>query len=113
MPDRAMAECDPPPGATWRSALDDYGRALLDYEHRYELLGHAAGTFCYRLPSGLGAMPPELLDVAAALVQRSRAMEDRVQSELDAVAVARRNIRQGRSHLLRDRPAAHYVDVRG
>jgi hypothetical protein len=98
---------------TWQLALDDYGRALLDFEHRFELEGHAAGTFSYRLPSGLGPMPLELIQVAVSLVERSREAEDRVRASMADVALQRRTVRQGRAHLLQDRPAAHYVDVRG
>jgi hypothetical protein len=98
---------------TWASALDDYGRALLDFEHTFELEGHAAGTLGYRLPTGLGPIPLDLLDVAVALVERSRLLEDQVAAAMAQVAIARRSVRQGRAHMLQDRPVAHYVDVRG
>jgi hypothetical protein len=97
---------------SWKLALDDYGRALLDFEHRFELEGHAAGTFSYRLPSGLGPIPLELIQTAVALVERSRDAEDRVRASMAAVALQRRTVRQGRAHQLQDRPAAHFVDFR-
>jgi hypothetical protein len=97
---------------TWSTALDDYGRALLDFEHKYELEGHAAGAFSYRLPTGLGPIPLNLLEVAVALVERSRLLEAQVAEAMAQVAVARRNVRQGRTHMFQSRPTARFVDVR-
>jgi hypothetical protein len=97
----------------WKQALDDYGRALLDFEHRFELEGHNAGTFSYRLPTGLGPIPLDLIQSAVALVERSRDAEDRVRASMADVALQRRTVRQGRAHLRQDRPTAHFVDVRG
>lgn len=97
----------------WKAALDDYGRALLDFEHRFELEGHAAGTLSYRLPSGLGPIPLDLIQTAVALVERSREAEDRVRTSMAEVALHRRTVTQGRAHLMQERPTAHFVDVRG
>jgi hypothetical protein len=97
----------------WKLALDDYGRALLDFEHRFELEGHAAGSLSYRLPTNLGPIPLDLIQTAVALVERSREAEDRVRTSMDDVARQRRTVRQGRAHQLQDRPPARFVDVRG
>jgi hypothetical protein len=98
---------------SWQQALDDYGRALLDFEHRFELEGHAAGTFSYRLPTGLGPIPLELIEIAVALVERSRDAEEQVRLAMADIAVQRRNVRQGRMHMAQQRPTAHFIDVRG
>ncbi len=97
----------------WREALNDYGRALLDFEHRYEREGHAATPFSHRLPSGLGPMPTELLDIAVSLVSRSHESEERIREAMATITAQRRNIRQARAHMSQDRPTAHFVDVRG
>jgi hypothetical protein len=98
---------------TWESALDDYGRAMLDFEHKFELEGHAAGTLAYRLPTGLGPIPLNLIEVAVSLVERSRQLEEQVREAMAAVTLARRSVRQGLAHMSNDRPTARFVDVRG
>jgi len=96
----------------WQSALDEYGRALLDFEHSFEADPRHC-VFAYQLPADLGPLPAELTAIALNLFDRARAVESRVQAAMIEVARQRVAITHARTAMTRNRPNARFVDVQG
>jgi cell pole-organizing protein PopZ len=103
---------------TWVGALDDFGRALLSFEEQLDLDPADSRTFAFQLPVDLGPLPPELLGVAARLVERSASVEDHVASllanvarEQAGVANEQAAVARARNHTAPERPPARFVDV--
>lgn len=94
------------PGHRWAAVLATMERRL-DLAER-QLAGEEVHLDHFVLPDGLGPLPPEHRDRAAALLDATRRMEHRVAAEMDTTADRIR--RAPRSRLQPVRPTAVYVD---
>jgi hypothetical protein len=97
----------------WSASLDDFGRALLEFDDRLDVDVSDAGVFSFELPKDLGPLTPELLGVAKALMAMTAQMERRVrelQSEVEREQMA---VTRARSQAVQERPRAHFIDVQG
>jgi hypothetical protein len=99
--------------ASWSNVLDLYERALLDFEDGLRAGDKATLSFDFRLPEGLGPLPAELADAAAAVAEHAGRVEDQVRDAMAATAREQATVARARSHATRTRPPARFIDVEG
>ena len=95
----------------WASALDDFGRALLDFEHRLEQDPAAAREFAYQLPPDLGPLPEDLVATAIGVAELTARVEARLQEAMVATAHERASVTRARGAMHKDRRRARFIDV--
>lgn len=99
--------------ADWAEVLDLYGRALLDFDAALDSGDAAHAGFDFKLPDDLGALPPELADVAANVAALSADVERHVREAMDETAHEQAAVTRARSLASRERRRARFVDVNG
>lgn len=99
--------------ASWDDVLDLYGRALDDFERQLDDGDAAKAHFDFAMPTGLGALPPELADRARVVQEKSARVEERVRDTMTHTAHEQSAVTRARAQaqatLARKRPA--FVDV--
>lgn len=95
----------------WASALDDFGRALLDFENRLDQDPANAGEFSYQLPHDLGPLPQDLLAVAMSVAELTARVEVRLEKALLQAAHERVAVTRARGAMHQGRRRARFVDV--
>lgn len=93
----------------WATALDLYGRALLDFGAALDEDPETA-TFDFEVPAGLGALPHELHDRARHVADASAQLEERLRAALADLAHEQAKLTRARKHRA-DRPQPRFVDV--
>jgi hypothetical protein len=96
---------------TWVEVLDNYGRALLDFERAIEAGEAATAQFDFALPTGLGPLPPTLRQTATEVAQLSARVENQVRSLMEETTQAMGAVTRAKSRMTRERPRARFVDV--